>query len=166
VDASVWEILAILEDADRHHEWMHDCNGSRVVTRLDPTRQVIYNRTDVPWPIADRDIVLRSSFQATNEAKEIWAKFEQTRHTDAPEIDGVVRMPTLVGHYHLVAIDETHALVEYRVNADPGGSLPDWLVEQSTKDLPLHTLLNLRERVKSMRGEYDLEPFKRAGGAS
>jgi hypothetical protein len=50
--------------------------------------------------------------------------------------------------------------VEYRVNADPGGSLPDWLVTQTTKDLPLHTLINLRSRVKKMSGSYDLGRFK------
>lgn len=164
IDASVWEIIAILEDADNHVDWMHDCNGSRVVAKVDSTHQIVYNRTDAPWPVSDRDIVLKSNFQVTKGGKEIWAKFEATRHGDAPEVDGVVRMPRLEGHYHLVALDDGHSLVEYRVNADPGGSLPDWLVTQTTKDLPLHTLLNLRQRVKSMRGKYDLAKFKAHAG--
>jgi len=165
VDASVWEIIAILEDADNHVKWMHDCNGSRVVAKVDSTHQVVYNRTDAPWPVADRDIVLASNYQVTKGGKEIWAKFKATRHTDAPEVDGVVRMPNLEGHYHLVALDDGHSLVEYRVNADPGGSLPDWLVTQTTKDLPLHTLFNLRERVKAMRGKYDLSEFQAHAGS-
>lgn len=165
VNGSVWEVIAVLEDADNHLKWMHDCNGSRVVATVDSTHQIVYNRTDAPWPVADRDIVLASNFQVTKGGKEIWAKFKATRHTDAPEVDGVVRMPRLEGHYHIVALDDGHSLVEYRVNADPGGSLPDWLVTQSTKDLPLHTLINLRERVKTMRGKYDLSQFKvHAGG--
>lgn len=166
INGSIWEIIAVLEDADNHKNWMHDCNGSRVVEKLDSTHQIVYNRTDAPWPVSDRDIVLKSSFQVTNDGKEIWAKFKQTTHSDAPEVNGVVRMPTLTGHYHIVKIDETHSLVEYRVNADPGGTIPDWLVTQSTKDLPLHTLINLRTRLKKMKGQYDLDKFKAAGGAS
>lgn len=164
VDASVWEIIAILEDADSAKEWMHDCNGSALIEKLDSHHQVIYNRTDAPWPVADRDIVLKSGYQVTNAGKEIWAKFKQTTHSKMPEVEGVVRMPTLEGHYHVVAIDDSHSLVEYRVNADPGGALPDWLVKQTTKDLPLETLVNLRTRVKKMRGKYDVDSFKRENG--
>jgi hypothetical protein len=161
VDASIWEILAILEDADVHHTWMHDCSDSRLVEQVADDRQIVYNRTDAPWPVADRDIVLHSTYEPTRDGKQLWARFRQTTHASIPVIEGVVRMPTLEGHYHLVAIDDSHALVEYRVNADPGGALPDWLVEQSTKDLPLHTLLNLREQVKAKRGAYDLSRYGR-----
>jgi hypothetical protein len=164
VDGSVWEIIAVLEDADHAKDWMHDCNGSALLEKIDSHHQIIYNRTDAPWPVADRDIVLESTYQVTNGGKEIWAKFKQTTHTKMPVVNGIVRMPTLEGHYHVVAIDDSHSLVEYRVNADPGGALPDWLVTQTTKDLPLETLVNLRARVKTMRGQYDVAGLKSTNG--
>ena len=160
VNANIWEILAILADADKHQEWMHQCNGSKLVRNIDRGNQIVYNRTDAPWPVKDRDVVLKSRYSTAKEGKDIWARFEQTTDSSMGPVDGVVRMPTLVGHYHLVSTGEDSALVEYRVNADPGGSLPDWLVKQTTKELPLHTLINLRGRVRSMRGKYDLDQLK------
>ena len=160
VNGSVWEVLAILADADRHMEWMHQCNGSKLIKAIDDSNQIIYNRTDAPWPVKDRDVVLRSNYTVAKEGKDIWSRFKQTRDSSMGPVDGVVRMPTLTGHYHLVSTSESQCLVEYRVNADPGGSLPDWVVTQTTKDLPLHTLINLRARVKKMSGTYDLNFFK------
>lgn len=160
VNADVWEVLAILADADRHQEWMHQCNGSKLVRAIDSANRIIYNRTDAPWPVKDRDVVLHSTYSIAKEGKDIWARFEQTRDGAMGPVDGVVRMTRLVGHYHLVKTGDAQCLVEYRVNADPGGSLPDWVVTQTTKDLPLHTLINLRERTKTMRGKYDLGALK------
>ena len=160
VNGSVWEVLAILADADRHMEWMHQCNGSKLIKAIDDSNQIIYNRTDAPWPVKDRDVVLRSNYAVAKEGKDIWSRFKQTRDSSMGPVDGVVRMPTLTGRYHLVSTSESQCLVEYRVNADPGGSLPDWVVTQTTKDLPLHTLINLRARVKKMSGTYDLGRFR------
>ena len=42
VNGSVWEVLAILADADRHVEWMHQCNGSKLLKEIDNSHQIIY----------------------------------------------------------------------------------------------------------------------------
>ncbi len=167
VSANMWFILAVLEDANKHTQWMHDCSGSKVVEKVDDTSQIVYNRTDAPWPVADRDVVLKTKFSLTDDGKEIWARFKHTRSSKMGAVGGVIRMPYLKGHYHLVSIDEGHSLVEYRVNADPGGTLPDWLVKQTTKDLPLYTLINLRKQVSKMSGKYDdrMAAFKKATAA-
>ncbi len=167
ISANMWHILAVLEDADNHSKWMHQCSGAKVVEKLADNSQVVYNRTDAPWPVADRDVVLKTKFSLTDDGKEIWARFKHTTNGKMGKVGGVVRMPYLKGHYHLVSIDEGHSLVEYRVNADPGGSLPDWLVKQTTKDLPLYTLMNLRKRVTAMAGKYDdrVAAFQKAAGA-
>lgn len=160
VNANKWQILAMLEDADRHTEWMHKCSGSKMLEKKGPGVQIVYNRTDAPWPVKDRDVVLKSSYKTAREGKEIWAKFRQTTSGKMGPVDGVVRMPTLTGHYHLVEIDEGRTMVEYQVNADPGGALPDWIVKQTTKDLPLHTLKNMRKRMKTVGGKYSTDHLK------
>lgn len=164
VEANKWQILAMLEDADKHKEWMHKCSGSKMIEKKSPGVQIVYNRTDAPWPVKDRDVVLKSSFKLAREGKEVWIKFRQTSHGKMGPVDGVIRMPTLVGHYHLVEIDDNRTLVEYQVNADPGGTLPDWIVKQTTKDLPLHTLKNMRTRMKTVGGNYSVDHLKALAG--
>ncbi len=165
VDANLWEILAVLEDADRHTEWMHKCVGAREVERISATERLIYNRTDAPWPVSDRDVVLRSTFKVVDDGNEIWARFKSVSSSVAAP-SGVIRMPSLVGHYHLMRIDDDNTLVEYQVNADPGGTIPDWLVREVTKDLPMHTVANLRKQVRSRKGKLDTAKFKSAVGVA
>ena len=64
-----------------------------------------------------------------------------------PQVKGVVRLPKLIGHYKLTRVGPKKTLVEYQVEADPGGSLPDWIVERVAKDMPYQTLAHLRDRV-------------------
>ena len=64
-----------------------------------------------------------------------------------PEVEGVVRIPRLAGHYILRYVTETLTEIEYQIDADPGGSLPSWLAELASRDLPYHTIRNLRNRV-------------------
>lgn len=157
VEGSVLEILAVVTDANRQTEWMHNCADARIVEKIDGRSQFVYNRTDAPWPVKDRDVVLLGRFTIEEGGKEAWVKFASTMHSDARKKKDVVRMNRLSGHYHIVAIDDDTSRVTYQVNADPAGALPNWLVKQITKDLPLHTLMNLRRQVKKARGDYDLD---------
>ena len=38
--------------------------------------------------------------------------------------------------------------IEYQIDADPGGLIPAWLAKMASRDIPLKTLVNLRNRVK------------------
>jgi hypothetical protein len=69
-------------------------------------------------------------------------------------VKGVVRMTDLQGHWKLWARDENQTLMEYQVNADPKGLLPQWVAKLATKNLPLHTIRNLRQQVKKTQNWY------------
>jgi hypothetical protein len=69
-------------------------------------------------------------------------------------VDGVVRMPRLAGEYDLVALAPTRTKVTYRLDADPGGSLPAWATLRFARNTPLQTLLGLRNQVHATRGQY------------
>ena len=63
-------------------------------------------------------------------------------------------MPNLKGHYFFTILSPTRTKIEYKVDANPGGWLPDWLIASTSKDIPLRTIVNLRKQVKKTRGTY------------
>jgi hypothetical protein len=154
IDASPTEILAVLQDTRRHIEWRPNCAQTHVVEEVGPTERFVYSRSDAPWPAADRDVVLRSSFTIVVPGKHIESKFEAARHPSAPVVDGVVRITHLRGHYKLVALDNGSTSVEYQVDADPGGSVPTWMAVRESRQVPFDTLRNLRAQVHKTRGHY------------
>jgi hypothetical protein len=60
VEGHLLEVLAVLSDTPRNAEWMHQCQESRMLKQISEFERIIYNRTTAPWPVADRDVVLRS----------------------------------------------------------------------------------------------------------
>ncbi len=92
-------------------------------------------------------MVLRST-RSELEGGGIRIEFRSTTEENVPEARGVIRMPRLVGSYALHPV-EAGTRVVYTVDSDPGGSLPDWLIRQASKDLPYFTLRNLRERAET-----------------
>jgi hypothetical protein len=146
MNASAERIAAWVGAVHTYTEWQHNCEEARVLPQEDGTT-LTYNRIGSPWPVSDRDVVLRSI--RTNQTDgSIHIEFSSTEDADLAVPRGVVRMPRLIGSYDLTPVEAgTH--VVYTVDSDPGGSLPAWLVRQASKDLPYFTLRNLQERVES-----------------
>jgi START domain len=166
VEASLLEVLAVVTDAERHHEWIFSCSASALVAQTSETTGVVYNRTDTPWPVPDRDVVLDSRVALVDGEREVLVRFSAVEHPDRPPQAGVVRMTYLQGHYHLWVQDAAHTRVEYQVDSDPGGSLPTWLAVRGTRDMPLETLRALRAQLVRTRGLYDarIAEFRRLLG--
>jgi hypothetical protein len=149
VYAPVAAILAVFSDVDRATEWMDSCNGSRVVADVSDVEKIVYNRTHAPWPVSDRDAVLRNVARFDEAERSVRLEFSSIERADAPPVKGVVRMPFLRGHWYLwPAADGNSTRVEYQVHANPGGRLPDWLVNYVSRDLPWRTINSLRAQVK------------------
>jgi hypothetical protein len=127
-------------------DWMHNCEEARKLRQEGGVR-IGYNRIGSPWPVSDRDVVLRST-RSELEGGGILIEFRSTSDENVPVARGVVRMPHLVGSYDLRPIDGGTRII-YTVDSDPGGSLPAWLVKQTSRRLPYFTLRNLRKRAES-----------------
>jgi hypothetical protein len=162
VDAPISAILAVFNDVPRATEWMDACRASRIVADLGDYEKLVYNRTRAPWPVADRDTVLRSLVTFDAARREVRIEFESVTDMRAPPVAGVVRMPFLRGHWILAPdADAKVTRVEYQVHANPGGRLPDWLVNYVSRDLPFRTIAGLRAQVHR-RSYPELEKIMRA----
>jgi len=154
VDAGLFDCLAVLDDTARQPEWMYQCASSKILKQLNEFDRILYNRTDAPWPVSDRDVVLHATVEASLARKEVISRFSSIQSPLQGPVDGVVRMPRLRGLWKLSAIDERRTRVVYQIDADPGGSLPGFLVERASRKLPLETIVGMRRHVTKMRGRY------------
>ena len=99
--------------------------------------------------MADRDAVLHNVARFDEAGRKVELDFWTVEDGREPPQKGVVRMPFLRGHWILwPSSDGTTTRVEYQVHANPGGSLPDWLVNYVSRDLPYKTIEGLRAQVK------------------
>jgi len=144
----VYEILGILQDIERNPEWMHGCLDAKRIKMVNQKEYIAYNRSDAPWPISDRDVVVHAIADINREKGELMIRMRSVEMPDFEKNSDVVRMPRLNGHYRFKELAPRKTWIEYEIDADPGGSLPGWLVRMASRDIPLITLQNLRKRVK------------------
>ena len=154
VPGTPYEVLAILVDVPGYAKWLPDCLEAKTVRKIDEWRSFIYTRTDVPWPVPDRDVVVDNQVIFTEPPFKVSIAFSAVKAPDVGRRQGVVRMSKATGFYAVEAIDESRSLVHYQVDADPGGILPDWLISMQSTRNPFETLAGLRRRLVETRGQY------------
>jgi hypothetical protein len=155
INASIYQILGVMSDTRRLWEWMDRCADARQLRKVSELEYIVYMRTDVPWPIWDRDAVYHTTVHVDTKRYRVDIRFRAVKHRKMPPVKGVVRMTDLRGHYRLQALAPTKTRVEIMVDADPKGSLPKWLAKVATRRLPLYTIRGLRKQAKKTRGWYD-----------
>ncbi len=149
IEAPMSKVLGVLSDSGRRPMWMERCVRAWSVEKISETSQVEYNRTKGTWPVSDRDVVVvgRTSFDVAR--REVRVDFRNTTSSKVPEQDGAVRIPYLRGHWILQPRDGGRStFIEYQAHADPGGSIPTFIVNLVSRTLPFKTLVGLREQVK------------------
>jgi hypothetical protein len=157
VDGDLATVLGIIGDVEQHPAWLPDCAEARVLSRPSPTVSYVYHRTDVPWPVADRDVVFRQEVRVLEPHRLVHVTIASDDSVFVPPTGGSVRVVRLIAGYRLEALDASRTRVEYRVDVDPGGTLPTWFASRMTRMLPLYTLASLRDRVVLLQGERPRE---------
>jgi hypothetical protein len=155
VAGTPYEILAVLLDVPAYHLWVPDCAEAKLVRSLGAWRSIIYTRTDLPWPVRDREAVVDQAVTFTRAPDLVMVTFLAIEAPDVPHAIDTVRTNAAAGSYIIEAIGENRSRVTYQLDADPAGSLPDWLIKLQSRRNPLGTLAGLRKRVKETRGRYD-----------
>jgi hypothetical protein len=150
IHGSVDDIMQQLLDWKQHTKWMFHCSESLLLKQVNANQAIMYNRTDAPWPIWDRDVIVDTTISVAPDKRSATVTFKNINSKLKGPVEHVVRMPRMIGFYKLWQVEPTRVKVLYQVEADIGGSIPGWLAARAAKDLPYHTLLRLRERVEGM----------------
>jgi len=155
IPATPLEILAVIGDAERHTEWRDRCSDSRILAQNADGSRILYNRNDGSWPVSDRDVVIESESSIRDDGRKIEVRFRSIESPLMPPQRGVVRMPSLLGHYRLESLGSEGTRVEYQIDVDLGGRVPRFAARYASEEMPLNTVRGLRAQVEKTRGQYD-----------
>lgn len=138
--------VAVLKDVDSFYELFSTNHYAELIEESD-TFMLHYSQTHAPWPVKDRDGVYESRFSQHYGTKAVTVDI---RSVDGirPENDDFVRINSAKGSWLLMPVDNNAVEVTYTMQADPGGSLPGWVVNLFLVDSPIKDLKKLQERLK------------------
>ena len=147
VKVPIGKIIQVFAFDRFQKEWVDRWADSKDLMKITPYERIFWIRFGLPWPIDDRDYVIRTNAVPDAKTRTVNAYLKSVKHSAKPEKGGCcVRGMAFGTKYRFRALpdDRTEMLVE--VNTDPRGLLPSWLVNMIQKDWPRKTLLDLSRR--------------------
>ena len=145
IEAPVSAISDLLRDSDRLKTWFPNTPESKLLTR-DGNVSVQYSVLGTPWPMSDRDNVLRST-RTVDEATGTITIVLEADPDSHPEQSGRVRVRRANGKWTLVPRGANQSHVTFQMHLEPGGGIPEWMINARVVETPFEALTNMREKV-------------------
>ncbi|MDW1627867.1 START domain-containing protein [Vibrio sp. Y176] len=137
--------LTLLEDSDNIPNWIDNASHSRVLNQISATENIVYTQFKAPWPAKNRDMVTYSKYWVDELGFTIEIKSAPDSYL--AEQNGYVRIRSVDATWELQKLTNDTTLVEYKAFADPGGLLPNWLLNKLSKESAWATFSNLRKEL-------------------
>ena len=144
VNRSLSSLIAVIEDTSSYPRWLHNCRSAKTLKHIDDTKVINYVVTDMPWPVADRDVIVSSTLTQNKANNRVEIKLI-AKSKFIPKVAGKVRIEKMQGRWLLTPIDKDKVNVIYEMSIDPGGNIPKWVVNAMAVDLPFYSLKKLRK---------------------
>lgn len=144
----IGKVLAVFKDPEQRKFWV-DRYEEHLTLEKGPDTETYWIHFGLPWPVSDRDYVLRADGQGNADKKIYTAKIKSVTSAKKGEDDCCVRAEVYGTFYEFTALpgeDKTKIIVE--VHTDPKGALPTWLVNLIQKSWPSKTLGGLIKHSK------------------
>lgn len=143
VNKSVDAVMKLIDDVSRYPEWQDNCDEAYLIETEDAKRVVARYTASTPWPFTDRDVVIEMKKEPqANGAMNIRLT---SQHSLYPEKKGYVRIVNAGGFWEIEPLSDNSSSVTYQFHADPGGSVPNWLINMFIVQGPYNSL-------KAMKG--------------
>ena len=158
INGELFHAMAVILDNERSCEWVPSCTESQEIKRLDARTTWVYSVTDSPWPVSDRDTVVKVVAEKI-ESNDKYRVSMQAQPDLLPLVEGRVRIPYsniyfLLKRVNLKRVNADTIEIEYGLDVDPGGALPKWMVHRTARKTLIETIIALETQVARTRGEY------------
>lgn len=146
VEASLSQLVFLLSDLDSCKNIYFNCKELKVLSNSEK-KGVVYIRNGAPWPVAERDVVLDRILNQDIKSKTVKINLKKNESVQKPSPPEVVRMDSFLAEWRLIPLGLGKVRIEYQAHFEPGGSVPNSIMNLAIIDSPYNTLLNLRNAV-------------------
>jgi hypothetical protein len=147
LNASLDAVLALLQDAGFNQQWVYRSGGATILARVGDTQAYVHGIVDAPWPMQDRDAVVRFDARRQPVTGEITINISNFPEF-IPSTEQFVRVPDFGGFWHLKQLPDGQVEVTYRVHGDPGGCVPVPIANYAAATSVIRTLGNMDDALQ------------------
>jgi START domain len=148
IKASLKNVTSILMVRGVGPQWVYQAKSVKTLEENNPNFDLAYWHMTAPWPVKDRDVILKGTAEQDPETLAITIKIQAINSSLVPPHPDRVRIKDSVTTLTATPINNetTHLMMETHV--DPAGVIPLFLVEAYAVDSPKYSLINLRKLIE------------------
>lgn len=143
---SIDRLLMALDSAETYATWVYKCTVAKRIKTINDTSFYYYIESDLPFPIANRDLVVHS--QSWKE-KEVFHYRSKAATDFIPLEKGIIRIGEYESSWIITLQADKKINIEYESKTNPGGLLPAWLVNMAVTTGPLKSMQRLEQFIKN-----------------
>lgn len=144
VKSSLSGIIQLFNDVEDYDKWGYKLSEARLLRRVNDKEFYYYSKLDFPWPLNDRDLILHTQLHQDSTTRRVTST-SHAKPDYLPENKDVVRIKSTTTRWTLIPGAGGWVYVEYYINSNPGGNIPDWLVNMAIDVGPRETIKNMRK---------------------
>jgi hypothetical protein len=148
LQAPIEQILEVLSDVAAADTWIPDLVRQQVVTEVSPLELITLSVYTVPFPFADRELLLRNHLRFDRERGGLTAEAVSIDHPEVPVADQRVRAHMFSGKTWLRPLSADRTEAEFVLMVEPRGRIPTFLADFGIRRMPLKLLKALEYRAQ------------------
>lgn len=141
INTTTSKLSTLLMDAAAHEQWVYSTKTSYVVKNINDREHIYYSEISFPWPMKNRDVVVHLKL---TEDKGILKVSAVSTPGYVASKNSLVRVPKSVVQWIVTPVNDHQVKVAYTAEADPGESIPAWIVNMFCIKGPFETFRKLR----------------------
>jgi ribosome-associated toxin RatA of RatAB toxin-antitoxin module len=145
VEADVNDVMQIVTDVTDFPNWVPRCEQTYVVEKSES--ELIYYAEYGAAMVTNRELVVGITCSVLEDGNGKCILKNKPQALEAA--DKNIRIPDFYGEWDFIREKDGSLRVENWYKMDPGGNIPDWMVNLSSVDSPFDTFVNLKELIKS-----------------
>ncbi len=140
------QLVALLSDIANYEKVIYKMKSARLVKRISETELIYYGVSALPWPVSDRDMTVRLTFNYVPAAKMLYIKGVDVPNLIALRSDRV-RVTDWLANWQVRQATSNQMQITYTVRFDPGGEIPAWLDNVAAATSAFQSFSLLRESI-------------------
>jgi ribosome-associated toxin RatA of RatAB toxin-antitoxin module len=148
MNATLSQVTSIIMDVEKYGAWQFNTISAKMLSKPNEEDVTFYSEVDAPWPIANRDLIIRIQLSQNKQTKVVTLNCNSLPKY-LPEKKPIVRVPFSKALWTLTPVSAKQVKVDYSIEINPGGAVPAWMVNMVCAQAPYESFRNFKARLAS-----------------
>jgi hypothetical protein len=136
--------VQLLGEVENYPKWGYKLTEAKLLKRVNDKEFYYYSKLDFPWPLSDRDIIVQAKLEQDSTTRRVTAT-SVAKPDYLPENKDIVRLKKTTTKWTIFPGTGGWLYIEYYIYSNPGGNIPDWLVNMAIEVGPRETLNSMKK---------------------